>query len=152
MVLRSAKEMDEATLLKLYSECTPDLQHVPFPDELKVQLVQQQFLAERHFVQTHYPDADVGVIFDEGQPIGRLNVHRGPNGYRVLAIALCPAYRNRGIGTKLLGDILQEAKDNYKAVRLQAAWHNVSARRWYENLGFKIVEDKGVCYEMEWTP
>ncbi|MBN6186366.1 GNAT family N-acetyltransferase [Aneurinibacillus sp. BA2021] len=152
VTLRTVEEVDETILLHLFFNSSPDLQSMPIPDDIKNVLVRQQFLAEQHFLKTHFPDADVCVISLNGHIIGRLNMHRGQKAYRILAMALLPEFRNRGIGRKLLEDILQEAANCKKKVCLQVAWHNGSARALYEQLGFKVVEDKGVYYEMQWTP
>lgn len=152
VTLRTVEEVDETILLHLFFNSSPDLQNMPIPDDAKSVLVRQQFLAEQYFLKTHFPDADVRVIFLNEQPIGRLNVHRGQEVYRILAIVLLPEFRSMGIGRSLLEDILHEAANCRKKVCLQVAWHNGSARALYERLGFEMVEDKGVYYEMQWTP
>ncbi|BAU26759.1 ribosomal protein S18 acetylase RimI-like enzyme [Aneurinibacillus soli] len=152
VTLRTVEEVDETILLHLFFNSSSDLQNMPIPDDAKSVLVRQQFLAEQYFLKTHFPDADVCVIFLNEQPIGRLNVHRGQEAYRILAIALLPEFRSMGIGRSLLEDILQEAAKCRKKVCLQVAWHNGLARALYERLGFEMVEDKGVYCEMQWTP
>ncbi|MFT9848536.1 GNAT family N-acetyltransferase [Aneurinibacillus sp. REN35] len=138
--------------MNLFFNSSSDLQNIPIPDDAKNILIRQQFLAEQHFLKTHFPDADVGVIFWNEYPIGRLHVYRGQEAYRILAIALLPEFRNRGIGSSLLEGILQEATASKKKVCLQVAWHNGLARAFYERIGFEMVEDKGVYYEMQWIP
>lgn len=152
VTLRAAEEVDEPIFLHIFLNSSLNLQNIPISDNAKSVLVRQQFLAEQYFLNTHFPNTDVSVIFLNEHPIGRLNVNRGQESYRILAIALLPEFRRRGIGRSLIKDILEEAANFRKKVYLQVGWHNGSARALYEQLGFEMVEDKGVYCEMQWTP
>jgi ribosomal protein S18 acetylase RimI-like enzyme len=55
-----------------------------------------------------------------------------------LSIALLPAYRNKGIGTRLLIALFDIAQNRYKAISLSVSADNPAARL-YERLGFEIV-------------
>ena len=66
-------------------------------------------------------------------------------------IALLPPYRNAGIGTAILRDILAEAAVAQKPVRIHVEKFN-PALRLYERLGFAPIEDKGVYLFLEWSP
>jgi ribosomal protein S18 acetylase RimI-like enzyme len=65
-------------------------------------------------------------------------------------IALLPAYRRRGIGTRLLEKVLSEGARSEKTVSIHVEAFN-PALRWYERLGFKKVADHGPYYLMTWT-
>jgi ribosomal protein S18 acetylase RimI-like enzyme len=69
---------------------------------------------------------------------------------RIVDIALLPRYRNGGIGTAILRDILAEAATAGKPVRIHVEKFN-PAMRWYERVGFRAIEDQGVYVLMEWT-
>lgn len=57
-----------------------------------------------------------------------------------LAIAVLPDYSNRGIGTRLLHLLLDDARSVYPAVELSVRSTN-PARRLYERLGFVVVDE-----------
>jgi predicted GNAT family acetyltransferase len=66
-------------------------------------------------------------------------------------IALVPEFRNAGIGTALLRDLLAEGAAAGKRVSIHVERFN-PALRLYARLGFRQVEDKGVYLLLEWTP
>ncbi|MFA7309209.1 MAG: GNAT family N-acetyltransferase [Patescibacteria group bacterium] len=65
-----------------------------------------------------------------------------------------PIYQGRGIGKKLVGLVIESAKDNnLKGVVVQTEFTNTPARELYEKLGFIPVENKewkeGMTYRMD---
>lgn len=65
-----------------------------------------------------------------------------------LSVAVLPGYRNRGIGTDLLGRLIAEARRHHPAVSLSVSSGNPAARL-YRRLGFEIVGRKGTSLVME---
>ncbi|CAN5565237.1 GNAT family N-acetyltransferase [soil metagenome] len=59
-----------------------------------------------------------------------------------LSIALDPNHRGRGIGQKLLTQLLATAQESYAAVSLNV-WAQNPAFRLYQRLGFEIVATNG---------
>lgn len=55
-----------------------------------------------------------------------------------LSIAVLPEYRNQGIGTKLILDLLKRVRDLYPAISLSVSSDN-PALRLYHHLGFEVV-------------
>jgi GNAT superfamily N-acetyltransferase len=84
------------------------------------------------------------VILIDGEPAGRLYLHRGGTEIRIVDIALLPEHRGKGVGTTLLRDVIAEGK----RVTIQSSAH-ASGRRLYERLGFSVAEDKGVYLLLE---
>ena len=110
----------------------------------------QQFQAQHRHYQQHYADAYFDLILVDEDPIGRFYLADRADEYRLIDIALLPACRNQGIGSRLLGKLLRRAGDEGKAVRLHVEHFN-PARHWYQQLGFKLLEDKGIYHFMEWS-
>ncbi|WP_125114873.1 GNAT family N-acetyltransferase [Agathobaculum sp. Marseille-P7918] len=72
------------------------------------------------------------------------------NGIPSLAIALLPAYRGRGIGTRLLKGLLLLLRENgYLRASLSVQKDN-PALHLYQQIGFKVVKEKGTEYLMLW--
>jgi ribosomal protein S18 acetylase RimI-like enzyme len=109
-----------------------------------------QFRAQHEHYRHHYPGARFDLILTGDEPIGRLYWDEWDDEYRLIDIALIPAYRNRGLGTRLLRDVLDRAATAGKAVRIHVEHFN-PALRWYQRLGFHELEDKGVYCFMEWN-
>jgi ribosomal protein S18 acetylase RimI-like enzyme len=107
-----------------------------------------QFDAQASWYAEHYGGASFDVVVVEGEPAGRLYVHRGEREVRIVDIALLPEYRGRGVGTSLLGKLLAEADVAGKSVTIHVERLN-PALGLYERLGFALAEDKGVYLFLE---
>ncbi|MGZ7242501.1 GNAT family N-acetyltransferase, partial [Streptococcus pyogenes] len=66
---------------------------------------------------------------------GRLWVDAHADRLQVLDIALLPAYRGQGLGTRCLQELATEAERSGLALGIHVELHN-PARRLYERLGF----------------
>lgn len=73
------------------------------------------------------------------QNIGRLLVVRHPDCVEIRHIEILPQYQKRGIGTRIILDVLQDAREQGLPVTLTVLSIN-PARRLYERLGFREVE------------
>jgi ribosomal protein S18 acetylase RimI-like enzyme len=109
-----------------------------------------QFAAQYQQYRTMYPEARFDVILLDDRPIGRLYVARREDEILLIDIALLPEYRNAGIGTRLLRDLLAEAAQAGKPVRGHVQKGN-PAQRLYERLGFVRMADRGVYWLIEWS-
>ncbi|MEH1786242.1 GNAT family N-acetyltransferase [Nostoc sp.] len=91
----------------------------------------------------------VAILESSNQPVGAawLRLLTGKNkGYGYvddrtpeLAIAILSEYRNQGIGTQLLTNLLAVAKTSYPSISLSARATN-PAFTLYKRLGFKVVD------------
>jgi ribosomal protein S18 acetylase RimI-like enzyme len=121
---------------------------VPWDDAQKDAFLRMQFEAQDAWWREHYEGATFGVIVVDGEPAGRLYLHRGRSEIRIVDIALLPEHRGSGIGTSLLHDLLAEADASGKSVTIHVERLN-PALRLYERLGFELAEDKGVYLFLE---
>jgi ribosomal protein S18 acetylase RimI-like enzyme len=128
-----------------------ELRSVPWDDAQKAQFLRMQFDAQAAWYRQHYADASFDVVEVDGQPAGRLYVHRGPREIRIVDVTVLPEHRGNGIGTSLLLDLIAEADDAGKTVTIHVERLN-PALRLYERLGFSLAEDKGVYLFLERPP
>jgi GNAT superfamily N-acetyltransferase len=117
---------------------------------------QEQFLdlqhrAQSHHWRTNHPDADYEIVLVDGVAAGRLYVERSDECVDVLDVALLPDHRGRGIGTRLMLEVIDEARRAGLPVRLHVERFN-RARRLYDRLGFQEIADAGVYARMELAP
>ena len=77
-----------------------------------------QFHAQADWYRQHYADASFDVVLVDGEPAGRLYLHRGETEIRIVDIALLPEHRGSGIATSLLRDLLAEADAAGKSVTI----------------------------------
>ena len=124
---------------------------MPWDDAQKDAFLRQQFDAQDAWWRENYAQASFDVILVEGEPAGRLYVHRGPSEIRIVDIALLPEHRGNGIGTRLLDGLLAEGDADAKSVTIHVERMN-PALRLYARLGFSLAEDKGVYLFLERAP
>jgi ribosomal protein S18 acetylase RimI-like enzyme len=113
--------------------------------------LQMQFNAQRQYYLQEYPTAEYHILQRDGVDIGRLIVNRADGEILLMDIALLPEHRSGGIGTALIQDLMAEAAQAGKPMRLHVEFFN-RALRLYERLGFSKIGEIGVYYEMEWRP
>jgi ribosomal protein S18 acetylase RimI-like enzyme len=124
---------------------------VPWDDAQKETFLRMQFDAQDAWWHENYAEASFDVILVDGEPAGRLYVHRGPSEIRIVDIALMPEHRGGGVGTRLLEDLSAEADAAGKSLTIHVERMN-PALRLYERLGFSLAEDKGVYLFLERPP
>jgi ribosomal protein S18 acetylase RimI-like enzyme len=120
-------------------------------DATKRAFVEQQFAAQDLHYRAHYEGATLDVVEVDGEPAGRLYVHRGERDIRIMDIAMAPEYRGRGIGSKLLSGLIDEADRSGRKLSIHVEQEN-PARALYERLGFLPAGEHGVYVLMERPP
>ena len=119
-------------------------------DDEKKRLLDTQFEAQTRHYRKYFANADFLVVLLGNEPVGRLCVYRGADEFRVIDVAILPAFRNRGIGSKLLSDVQNEARLAGKPVRVCV--ETFGPLNFYERLGFRKVAEVGHHDVMEWSP
>ena len=144
--LRPAEPADREFLYRVYAGTrTEELAVVPWDEAQKEAFLRSQFDAQDRWYREHYARATFEVVVVDGEPAGRLYLHRGESEIRIVDIALLPEHRGNGVGTALLRDLLAEAD---RRVTIHVERFN-PALRLYERLGFTLAEDKGVYLLLE---
>jgi ribosomal protein S18 acetylase RimI-like enzyme len=150
--LRPVTDADRAFLVELYgSTRDEELAQVDWDPGVKRAFVEQQFSAQDAHYRANYPGATLDVIEVDGSRAGRLYVHRGPSDIRIMDIALAPAFRGRGIGSELLGSLMDEADASRRKLSIHVEMNN-PARSLYDRLGFEPAGEHGVYVLMERPP
>jgi GNAT superfamily N-acetyltransferase len=147
--LREATSEDEPFLLEVYASTRiEELEGLGWDDNQKQSFIKMQFLAR----ERSYPRVDNRIILLNGRPIGRMMVDRDDTSILLRDIALLTEYRNAGIGSRLIQDLMKEATAAGKPIEL----HVVStspAVRLYERLGFRLSGDETATYlQMTFVP
>jgi ribosomal protein S18 acetylase RimI-like enzyme len=148
--LRDVQPDDEVFLFDVYASTRADeLALTGWTADQQAAFLHMQFNAQRQHYHAQFPDAKYYVIQRDGIAVGRLIVHRTDHELRLMDIALLPEYRDAGIGTLLLRDLIAEAARTGRLLRLHVEMFN-RARLWYERLGFRQIQEAGLYLEMEW--
>ncbi len=137
-------------LLRVYASTrAEEMAQVPWTDEEKAEFLRFQFQAQHKYYQEQFPNAAFDLILVGEEPVGRLYVDRREEEIRLVDIALLAEWRGNGLGSRLLDDLLSEARQSGKLVRIHVE-HNNPAMRLYLRLGFEKIEEQGVYHLMEW--
>jgi ribosomal protein S18 acetylase RimI-like enzyme len=110
--------------------------------------VRLQFEARRRTYTAAFPAAAENVILCDAAPIGSLIIARSAGEFRLLDISILPEYRNRGVGTMLIENMIAESKQQKLPLRLSVLRGN-PAIHVYEKLGFVVTGGDEVYLEME---
>jgi ribosomal protein S18 acetylase RimI-like enzyme len=150
IALRPTRTEDDSFLRQVYASTRmEEMALVDWSEGQKEAFLSMQFDAQDRYYREHFETAQFQIIELEGRPIGRLYVDRTENEILVIDIALLPQQRNAGIGNALLRDLLAEAANSGKTVRIHVERFN-PALRLYRRLGFSEVAEEGLYLLMEW--
>jgi ribosomal protein S18 acetylase RimI-like enzyme len=151
--LRPAEATDEGVLLQIYASTrTEEMALVSWTDEQKDAFLRMQFDAQTKHYLIYYPSANYYIILQDGKTVGRLILESSENSLLIMDIALLPEYRNRGMGTAILHDLMKKARQDNVPLVLRVEFFN-PAIRLYERLGFVTTRQVNTVYhEMVWRP
>jgi len=152
IVLKPATQSDEEFMIAVYASSRADeMAMTGWNLEQQDAFLRMQFDAQRRSYLMQLPNAQYWVIRRDEIAVGRLILDRMPEEIHIVDIALLPEFRRLGIGSALMKAIMEEASEAAKAVRLHVERFN-PALRWYQRLGFGVVNSGPIYLEMVWRP
>jgi ribosomal protein S18 acetylase RimI-like enzyme len=151
--LRPSQAEDVDFLLNVYAHTrTEEMELVNWTDEQKASFLKMQFDAQTSHYLAHYPFAEYYIIQWEERAIGRLILEPTSESLLIMDIALLPEFRNQGIGSTIIRDLMNKARQDNVPLVLRVEFFN-PAIRLYTRLGFvKVREVNSVYQEMAWKP
>ncbi len=149
LAFRSISDADRDFLLRVYASTRAQEKELfGWKDKEWQNFLRLQFSIQHKYYQEQFSDAAYNIIVLNNEPVGRLYVDRRKDEVHIIDIALLPEFRNRGIGSKILKDLIAEAEEENIPVRIYVEHFN-PALRLYERLGFTQIDDTGVYFLME---
>lgn len=150
--LRPVEMGDEDFVYRVYASTRSDeMALVDWSDEQKEAFLRHQVGAQTAHYKIHYPNAEYHVIQRGDVALGRLITERSEDSILVIDIALLHEFRNAGIGTILMKDLMAQAVQENRYVLLRVEFFN-PARRLYSRLGFIQEREFSIYHEMVWRP
>lgn len=154
--LRDITVNDEESLYQIYASTRTEelVQVTDWTPSQKEAFLRWQFTAQHTHYQNNYEGAHFWIIESNSRVIGRLYLDTNfeSESMRIIDIALLPEWRNRGIGKKILLDIMDLAETMNLCVTIHVESFN-RAMKLYKKLGFTLVsETNGVYHLLEWKP
>lgn len=95
---------------------------------------------ERNKIAEWYERATTQIVLVDGCEAGWLMVKRPGDAIELHSIFLAPAWQNQGIGTLLIGQLVDEARGARVPLRLSTAKINPAVRL-YQRLGFTVTRE-----------
>ena len=102
---------------------------------------------ERRFRES-YDHSETQVVLVDGIAVGLLRVSERESALFIDQVEIVPDYQGRGIGTALINDLLARGRP----VELRVMKVNADARRLYERLGFRVIDDNEKHYHVRAEP
>ncbi len=149
--LRPVTEADEPFLYELYKTVRgPEFAQVPLPPEQLEMLFSMQYRARTGSYEATFPKSQNSVILSGEAPIGQIWIDRNGGQILLVDIALLPAYRGTGIGSGLVEGLIAEARQSGLPLICSVATNNPGSLRFHQRLGFAIVAEDPMYYELEY--
>lgn len=149
---RPVAEGDLPFLKKVYrSTREEELQMTGWDEAFKEAFIDQQFKAQHQYYREVYHDAAYQVILFDGKDAGRLYVWESERQIRIVDIALLPEFRNQGIGSTILRELIAKSETSGKTLCIHVEIYN-PALNLYKRLGFIQKDQTGVYFYMERPP
>jgi ribosomal protein S18 acetylase RimI-like enzyme len=150
--LRDVQGADNDFLFELFSSTRIDeLAVVPWSDEQKAAFLRMQFDAQTRYYSDTFPYMDYRIVLVDGHRAGRIMTTPLPGDLHVIDISILPPYRNFGIGTMLLNNLMVQAEREHMVLSLYVEAYN-RARALYERLGFVEAGTDKIYSRMEYRP
>jgi ribosomal protein S18 acetylase RimI-like enzyme len=140
--LRPASEADKEWLDSLRREAYRDLFDATWGgwDEARHQ---------RHFSKT-WGAGHISIILVDASPVGMLQLLKSDEEIEVAEIQVLPVRQSRGLGSRVLEDVIESARKQRKRVSLYLGLRNQGAFQLYQRLGFKEVRRSDFQIFMEY--
>lgn len=150
--LRPIKEEDITLLYEIYRSTRIDeIGIASWEYQEREDFLKMQFNMQHAQYMANYQNAEFHIIMLDNTPIGRLYVDRRKDDIRIIDIALLKEYRDRGIGTILLANLIEESEKKKVSLSIHVEYYNF-AKAWYQRYGFTQEDEVGVYVFMRRLP
>lgn len=102
---------------------------------------------QRRYFDDHFDHRKHQIILVGGVDAGFLSWERRDDHVYLGNVALLPEFQNRGVGTRVVRDVMAQAEKDGLPLRLQVLKPN-PARRFYERLGFVVCGETDTHFRM----
>lgn len=144
--LRAIEESDKQDIFEIFLNSRPDMLSLISYDNQNENVILSQFDLSQRYLDLRELDTRYVIVY-ENKTIGTLYLRINEKKIEVVSFAILPLFRNKGIGTYLLNEIINKYSDEFE-IRLNVAWYNNEALKLYLRLGFEEIEDLGVYKEL----
>ncbi|HEY0426275.1 MAG TPA: GNAT family N-acetyltransferase [Pyrinomonadaceae bacterium] len=141
---------EEDFLIELYYTTRDDIQMAAIDEEQKRKLSLMQYQLQKDHYATYYPDSSHDMVLLDDARVGRLWTARYETELLGIDLAILPEYQNLRIGTFLMQNLFEEAKQSKKVFNFHVLKTNFKAIRFYERLNCKFTGETISHFMMQW--
>ncbi|QRY55643.1 GNAT family N-acetyltransferase [Sphingobacterium siyangense] len=105
---------------------------------------------DSHLQRIKYKFEHAAIIEYNHIPIGLLKTEKGRAHIELIQIQIAPRYQGKGLGKKILKDLIDEAIYEGKSISLHVLKTN-KAQKLYFSLGFEIIGEDEHSYHMKYS-
>lgn len=150
IALRPVRPEDDPFLREIFQASRSEmLARIPWTEAQKAALCQSQYEARERHYREFFRGARHSIVELSRERVGAMIVERTGTSLYLVDVCIAPAFQGRGIGTRLLLDLQEEARSFGLPLTLHVDSAS-RARRLYVRHGFLALGDDGVTCEMEW--
>jgi ribosomal protein S18 acetylase RimI-like enzyme len=150
--LRACTEADDAFVYDVFvTTWESEVAALPNQNLARHVLRIQHIAQERRFAGS-FPSLQRYVVLQDGEPAGRLYVSDAPDRLQVVDLTLVPRFRDRGIGSRILRDLLRHAMAERRTVAIHVPRRNPGMTTLVASLGFDLVAVDDLDNHLEWSP
>lgn len=107
---------------------------------------------QEEYFRKKFDTRDRQIIVIDGRDAGVLVVEELPDEIHISLIEILPEFQGRGTGTMILNRLTREATSRQTLLSLHVLRTNQPAKRLYERLGFRIIEEEMYRLRMVFEP
>jgi ribosomal protein S18 acetylase RimI-like enzyme len=130
-------------------------------DQLRRSVYRDLFIAtfgswdeERHVRHTSecWDRGDISIIEVGGERVGMIQILDQTGFVEIGELQIQPSHQSRGIGSRILSDIVNQAHKRGKNVKLSVALKNERANEFYQRCGFRLVAQTETHNQLQCEP
>ena len=95
---------------------------------------------------------DISVIEADGARVGMIQMLDQTGFVEIVELQIQPSHQNRGIGSRILSDIVDQAHKRGKTVKLSVALKNERANEFFQRCGFQHVAQTETHHQLQCEP
>lgn len=103
-----------------------------------------------NYFKKDFENCELQVILYSDQKIGYLQLNREPGVLSIVNLLILPEFQGLGLGSEILRDLIDQAKENRLSLRLGVFKVNTRARKLYEKLEFQVDSETETHFLMQY--
>ncbi len=149
--LRPSEVADDPFLYDVFAT-TWESEVAALPNQnLAQHVLRIQHIAQERRFTSRYPGHERYIVMVGDEPAGRLYVHQHDTTMHVVDLTLMPEHRNHGLGSQILGDLLELAASTDMTVTIRVGRRNRQATDLAVRLGFRLANVDDLDNYFEWS-